>query len=105
MPTNEELARRLDRLEHEVEHLRSDQALNRALTAMADRDLADIHAKLDANTRSLNALHQTQVEQGQRLDRVEGRLDEINGSLGGLTTGMHTMETLLRRLTDTLDGD
>ena len=119
MPTNEELARRLDHLEREVEHLRSDQAITRAMSAMTDRDLTDIHAKLDAHTKSLNALHQTQVEQGkvladhgrvladhgERLGRVEGRLERIEGSLGGLTVGMHTIEGLLRRLTDAPDGD
>ncbi|HEX6328800.1 MAG TPA: hypothetical protein VFZ72_19690, partial [Jiangellaceae bacterium] len=83
------------------------------------------------NIELLNALRKTQAEHTHRLDRIDGRLDRIDGrqdtmdrrldriegrqdtmdgrldrievSLGVLTVGVHSIESLLNRLVDDSD--
>ena len=69
-------------LEDQVSHLReqvlttrSDAAAARVLAGGADRDVAAFGAKLDAHTRTLNALRETQVEQGELLREHGQRLN------------------------------
>ena len=49
------------------------------------------------NIELLNALLQTQAEHSRILAEHGGRLDAIDGKLGRLTLGMHTIESLLHR--------
>lgn len=111
MPTLEE---RVAVLESRVEDLatKADHASNLAVISAGESLTArQAHQK---NIELLNALRKTQAEHSQtlaehsqRLDAIDakleqhdGRLDDIQGKLGTLTLGMHTIETLLRRLTD-----
>jgi len=94
------LETRVDRLDLEVRS-GTDLSITAAREALTAREA---HQK---NIELLNALRQTQAEQGgtlaehsNRLDSIEGRLGSIDGKLGQLTVGMHTIESLLRRLTD-----
>lgn len=95
MPTLEDrvttLESRVDTLAAEVEH-----ASREARTA------SQAHQK---NIELLNALRATQAEHGRiladhgRILTAHGkRLDSIDGKLGQLTLGMHTIESLLHRL-------
>jgi chromosome segregation ATPase len=95
MPTLEDrvttLESRVDSLAAEVEH-----------TSREARTSTQAHHK---NIELLNALRATQAEHsrilaehGGRLDSIDGRLDSIDGKLGQLTLGMHTIESLLRRV-------
>ena len=62
---------RLTSLEREVARLReqavltsTDAAATRVLAAGADRDVSEVRAELRAHTQGLNALRETQLEQG-----------------------------------------
>lgn len=104
MPTLEErvavLESRVDDLASKAEHA-SDLAVTAAGESLTARQA---HQK---NIELLNALRKTQAEHSQTLAEHtqmhaehRERLDDIQGKLGTLTVGMHTIETLLRRLTD-----
>ena len=54
-------------------------------------------AKLEAHTRVLNALRETQLEHGERLTALERKVDSGFATLG---TGMVHVTTLLERLTE-----
>ncbi|HEY0448034.1 hypothetical protein [Actinophytocola sp.] len=94
-----EFGKRLTRLEGEVARARKDAAAARVLAGGADRDVAAMQMELRAHTKSLNALRETQVEQGQlltehsaRLARLEQLLDdcfrELRGGFRKLDGGM-----------------
>ncbi|MGH3766220.1 MAG: hypothetical protein ACRDS0_12270 [Pseudonocardiaceae bacterium] len=85
---NDDLEARFSRLEHEVTLLREDVASARALAALADRDVAELRTEMRAHHKVLNALRETQLEQGQQIDdlRLEMR-QEVGGlrqEVGGL---------------------
>jgi hypothetical protein len=67
MSEPDELGERVTRLEGEVALARQDAAAARVLAGGADRDVAAMQSELRAHTRSLNALRQTQVEQGHEM--------------------------------------
>jgi hypothetical protein len=76
-PDRDDLEGRVSALEQEMRVVRQDAAAARVLAGGADRDVADLGKKLDAHTKVLNALRETQLEHGQRLDRHEERLDRL----------------------------
>ena len=70
----DDIESRLSAVEREVAQLRSqvaitasDAAAARVLAAGADRDVSEVRAELRAHTQALNALRETQLEQGQML--------------------------------------
>ncbi len=90
MPSLEE---RITLLEAMVAELRDRLDMEAGLAASRDRDTSEVLTKLRAHERSLAALRETQVGQGQKLDRlvarvdqgftdVERRFDAIDGTLG-----------------------
>lgn len=97
---------RLSAVEREVAQLReqqgltaSDAAAARVLASGADHDVSEVRAELRAHTSALNALLETQLAQGHRLDRVDGRLDNLETRVtDGFATvgaGMAQIVTLL----------
>lgn len=69
----------------------------------------DVRATQRAHTRSLNALRETQVEHGQRLDRLEGKVDRLEEKMDGLnlkfdegfamvSLGMSQIQALIRNV-------
>ncbi len=54
----------------------------------------DVRAMFRAHTTSLNKLRETQVEQGQRLDRLEG---EMKAGLSKMSLGMDEIIDLLTK--------
>ena len=95
MATPEDIESRLSALERGVAQLREQQGLSasdaaaaRVLAAGADHDVSEVRAELRAHTSALNALRETQLEQGRRLDRVDGRLDRMDDRFDGLETRM-----------------
>lgn len=89
------LEARLGEVEQQVSTAQTDASAARELAAGADRDVSEVRAELRAHTRALNALRETQVEQGQamhrefaemraRLDQTTGGLDQILGLLNTL---------------------
>jgi hypothetical protein len=78
-----DLANRVGILEQEVAQLREQAALSssdataaRVLAAGADRDVSEVRSELRAHTRALNALRETQLEQGRMLAEHGRVLDE-----------------------------
>jgi predicted TIM-barrel fold metal-dependent hydrolase len=53
---------RLSALERQVAEVRQDAAAARVLAGAADRDVSEFRQTLNAHTRSLNALRETQIE-------------------------------------------
>ena len=89
------LEARLGVVEQQVSTAQTEASAARELAAGADRDVSEVRAELRAHTRALNALRETQVEQGQamdrgfaemrvRLDQTTGGLDQILGLLNSL---------------------
>ena len=67
---------RVTRLEQAIVEVRREAAAARLLAAGADHDVSVIKDTMHAHTRSLNALRETQMEHGQRLDRLERKVDD-----------------------------
>jgi isocitrate lyase len=98
--------RRVARLEHDVARLReevalagSDASAARTLAAGADRDVSEVRAELRAHTQALNALRQTQLEQGQTLERlqesVQQQAEATSDGFATVRSGMAQIVTLL----------
>ena len=111
MGTPEDIESRLSAVERGVAQLRaqqeltaSDAAAARVLAAGADHDVSEVRAELRAHTGALNALRETQLEQGRRLAGIEGRFDGIETRMAdGFATvgaGMAQIVTLLEGLDD-----
>ncbi|MGH3978194.1 MAG: hypothetical protein ACRDRZ_04205 [Pseudonocardiaceae bacterium] len=74
MPDSDDIETRVAILEAEVARLReqaaltsSDAAAARMLAAGADHDVSEVRAELRAHTQGLNALRETQLEQGRAI--------------------------------------
>ena len=111
---DDDVEARITRLEHEVAELReqvaltrSDAAAARVLAAGADRDVSEVRAELRAHTQGLNALRETQLEQGQEINELrhemregftsQGRgIDELERAMRG---GFATMATGMAQIT------
>ena len=102
---------RLTLVEREVARLREESAVTRAdaaaarvLATGADRDVSEVRA----HTQALNALRETQLEQGQKLDGVEHRLGGVEHRLDGMERemreGFSTLNTGMVQITALLEG-
>lgn len=108
-----DFAERLTTLEEQVAELRhnmrgaevarTDAAAARILASGAYEEVGEMRAKLDAHTRTLNALRETQLEQGGRLTTLGGRLTaletEVRQGFSTLQAGMSQITALLTTLT------
>ncbi|MFI9383041.1 hypothetical protein [Kutzneria sp. NPDC052558] len=95
----EEIEARLAALEQQMQAVRQDAAAARVLAGGADRDVSALATRLDAQTKLLMALRETQVEQGDRLTSLEA---EVRQGFGALATGQAEITALLHRM---LPGD
>jgi hypothetical protein len=87
----DDLRARLVVVEDQVTQLAEDAAATRALAAMADRDVAAFRQEMRGHTRVLNALRETQLEQGRTLQEHTRMLGEHTRMLGehGRMLGEH----------------
>ncbi|MGH3826170.1 MAG: hypothetical protein ACRDQX_03210 [Pseudonocardiaceae bacterium] len=91
----------------------SDAAAARVLAAGADHDVSEVRAELRAHTQALNALRETQLEQGRRIDeqgremregfatqgrRIDEQGREMREGFATLATGMAKITALLTNL-------
>jgi len=104
-----DLDHRVTVLESEVARLRelaalttSDAAAARVLAGGADRDVSEVRAELRAHTQALNALRETQLEQGQTLAAQGQAMAEGFATLG---TGMAQITVLLESLAGSAGDD
>lgn len=109
-----DLEGRVTALETRVEVLRAEVQHSTDLGITATREALTAREAHQRNIELLNALRTTQaehsrtladhsrtlVDQSRTLAEHTGRFDSIDEKLGRLTLGMHTIESLLRRLLD-----
>lgn len=98
-PADDDIEIRLATVEQDVAEPReqlalasSDAAAARTLAAGADHDVSEVRAELRAHTQALNALRETQLEHGRRLDE-HGR--EMREGFSTLATGMAQITALI----------
>jgi len=107
--TLEELEARVARLEQLLASTREQAAAARILAGGADQEVSEFKGTLNAHTRALGALRETQVEQGQKLDALESKVDdgfsEMREGFAKVGTGMAQINALLRTLVDRDTGD
>lgn len=105
-PVRDNFEARLASLEREVSQLREQVALSsadaaaaRVLAAGADRDVGEVRAELRAHTQALNALRETQLEQGQEIRVLDQEIQELGREMRAgfatLSTGMAQITALL----------
>jgi hypothetical protein len=78
------------------------------LAAGADRDVSEVRAELRANIQVLNALRETQLEQGEALvelrtemrERIDGLEREVREGFSILGTGMAQITAVLTTRTE-----
>jgi outer membrane murein-binding lipoprotein Lpp len=92
---NDDLEARVSALESQIRLVRDDAAAARVLAGGADRDVSALAAKLDAHTRVLNALRETQLEQGMAIGELSHRMDGLTHRVDGLT---HRVDGLSQRI-------
>jgi chromosome segregation ATPase len=73
----DDLESRFTKLEYEVSRLREDVASARALAALADRDVAEIRSEMRGYRQVLNALRETQLEQGHQINELRQEMGEF----------------------------
>ena len=100
-------------MERQVREIRADAAAARVLAGAADRDVSEFKQILQGHTRTLNALRETQVEQGNRLtsleremreglstmnSRIDGVEHEMRQGFSMVNVGMAQITALLRNI-------
>ena len=82
---------RVSALESEVAVIRQEAAAARALAAGADRDVADYRAEMRSQTRLLNALRETQVEQAADISGMKTDINEMRADINEMKTDINEM--------------
>jgi hypothetical protein len=84
MGSMEELEGRVTALEGQMRSVRQDAAAARVLAGGADRDVATLTARIDAQTRLMEALRQTQVEDHTAIIELKGDVAGLKGDVASL---------------------
>jgi chromosome segregation ATPase len=100
---SDNIPERVSRLEQSVAEARKDAAAARILAGGADRDVSEMRTELRAHTKTLNALRETQVEQGRELrqgfagvdERVDNLETELREGFSTMSVGMAQITALL----------
>jgi len=71
--------------------IRQEAAAARALAAGADRDVADYRAEMRSQTRLLNALRETQVEQAADISGMKTDINEMRADINEMKTDINEM--------------
>jgi chromosome segregation ATPase len=104
-----DLEARVTSLEQQMTVVSAESKAALALARAADRDVSVVRDQLNGQTRLLNALRETQLEQsqtlrqhGQRLNLLENKVDnlerEMRNGFSTLNVGMTRIEALLTRV-------
>ena len=108
MASPDDLERRVSAVERDVAEMRAlhevaaaDATAARVLAAGADRDVSEVRAELRAHTQALNALRQTQVEQGRAIDELGRGVDVLGDAVErGFADVNAGLSEIVRRLPD-----
>jgi chromosome segregation ATPase len=95
------LEREVVRLREQVALSSSDAAGARVLAAGADRDVSEVRAELRAHTQALNALRETQLEQGRAIAGLD---QKVTGLDQRMTEGFATLGVGKAQITALLTG-
>jgi chromosome segregation ATPase len=87
----DELRGRVSAVESELSRLREENAVTRTVASMADRDVSEFRGALQAHVRTLNALRETQLEQGQTLQTIAQ-------AVGGLAVQVENLTAMVARI-------
>jgi chromosome segregation ATPase len=94
---------RLASLEREVSQLReqlalssADSAAARVLAVGADHDVGEVRAELRAHTQALNAIRETQLEQGQQIRELGWETRDLSREM---RAGFATVSTGIAQIT------
>jgi len=120
VPTADDFETRLTTVEREVARLRDQATLTgsdataaranadaaRLLAAAADHDVSEVRAERRAHTQALNALRETQLDQGREMRdgfarqdrRIDGLEREMREGFATVATGMAQITALLTNL-------
>ena len=101
MANLDDLEARVTHLEHSVADVRRDAAAARVLAGAADRDVSEFRQELNAHTKTLNALRETQLEHGQRLDSLEHK---VSSGFGQMSLGMAQLTAMLVNIERKIEG-
>jgi hypothetical protein len=111
MTDDNEFAARLDAVERDVAAARSDAAAARTDAAAARElasagyeDMSNMQLALNAHFRVLNALRETQLDHGRRLESLEGRFTGLEGRFTGLEGRFDGLEGRFDGLEGRFDG-
>ncbi len=110
------LEREVLRLREQVALTSSDAAAARLLASGADHDVSEVRAELRAHTQALNALRETQLEQGRAIASLDQRVTGLEQKVTGLeqkvtsldqkvTEGFAMLGTGMAQITALLSGN
>ncbi len=97
------LESRVTALEKQMRVVTSDASEWRVLARGADRDVSVMQDQLRAHTKLLNALRETQIDHGDRLGRLEHRMNGLEGRMDNLDGRMDSLEGRFDRLESKVD--
>src|SRR5688572_21494913 len=92
MGSMEELEGRVSALEGQMRSVRQDAAAARVLAGGADRDVAALTTRMDAQTRLMQALRETQVEDHAAILELKGDVGELKGDVSELKGNVRSLE-------------
>jgi chromosome segregation ATPase len=111
MSDDNEFAVRLDAVERNVAAARSDAAAARTdaaaarqLASAAYEDMSNMQLALNAHFRVLNALRETQLDHGRRLESLEGRFTGLETRFTGIEGRFDGIETRFTGIEGRFDG-
>lgn len=113
--SDNDLETRVGILEREVARLReqaaltsSDAAAARVLAAGADHDVSEVRSELRAHTQALNALRETQLEQGEAISSLKQDVVNLKQDVVNLdqkmSAGFATLNTGMTKITALLEN-
>jgi predicted nuclease with TOPRIM domain len=89
----DKLRTRVSAVEAELPRIREYNEMTRTLASMSDRDVGDFQEASRGYRKSLEALRETQVEHGRKLDHLEVRFDGLDVKVDRLETRIYGLET------------
>ncbi|MGH3873440.1 MAG: hypothetical protein ACRDSR_18345 [Pseudonocardiaceae bacterium] len=102
------LERQVARLTEQAALTSSDAAAARVLAAGADHDVSEVRSELRTHTSALNALRETQLEQGQSIDELRQELADQGQAIVSLdqkmSAGFATLNTGMAQIVVLLNG-
>ncbi|MFE2041515.1 hypothetical protein ACFXAZ_11400 [Streptomyces sp. NPDC059477] len=105
MSETEELRRRMNALEAQMDALLEQITTTRAVVAINDRDVAEFKTEQRAQRQLLMALRETQVEQGRKIEaldaKLSGKITALEAEMrGGFATVLVAVQAIADRLSE-----